>query len=516
MTVAGQSASAAAPAVAGAGVGVLVDIPNCIGCRLCERACAAQAGFEVPPVEAYEDKSIFAEHRRPAPDALTVVNEYRSPTASAQPLYVKANCLHCQEPACPFQIPAYEYDNTLTPQVRKCTLCFEKRAAEGGVPATRVGAQPSASVLRQGDVQCEVCHTRPDPTAEDAALRACARPKTAEFARQMSHKHGPSVVILDDLEDLYLPVPFDHQGHAQMATMTQGCAVCHHYTPQGLEHPACRTCHEPKPVTENIRKPGLKGAYHRQCLNCHREWTGETQCNSCHHPKTGSPGKGGPEVTPTKGDLIGQMHPPIPEPDVEIYLTRGKGPASSKVIFRHKEHLERFGLRCAECHHEDSCMRCHENGKEHSQQIRTVEQHHQPCAQCHNVKNEDTCNRCHWQDGEPKPPPFDHASTGWPLGRHHEEKSCRQCHDAVPFTAPQRHCEACHSDWEVGSFDHAVTGQGLDENHREQDCADCHVEREFEKAPTCDACHDEDEGISFPERRPGPAVDRDIPALRQE
>jgi Fe-S-cluster-containing dehydrogenase component len=85
-------------------------------------------------------------------------------------VYVKANCLHCNDPACvsaclvgafkkldegpvvydawkcmgcrycmvacPFQIPTYEYDNVLTPQVRKCTLCAnEGNPNKGGVPA---------------------------------------------------------------------------------------------------------------------------------------------------------------------------------------------------------------------------------------------------------------------------------------------------------------------------------------------------------------------------------------------
>ncbi len=36
--------------------------------------------------------------------------------------------------ACPFQVPAYEYDNPLTPQVRKCTFCFSY-VKEGGLPA---------------------------------------------------------------------------------------------------------------------------------------------------------------------------------------------------------------------------------------------------------------------------------------------------------------------------------------------------------------------------------------------
>jgi hypothetical protein len=36
--------------------------------------------------------------------------------------------------ACPFQVPAYEYNNALTPQVRKCTFCFDF-VKDGGLPA---------------------------------------------------------------------------------------------------------------------------------------------------------------------------------------------------------------------------------------------------------------------------------------------------------------------------------------------------------------------------------------------
>ena len=149
--------------------GVLVDIPNCIGCRKCEFACQKAAGFTVPPIETFDDKSVFAADRRPQPHAYTTVNRYPNPATPAKPVYVKANCLHCLEPACvsaclvgalrktengavvydawkcmgcrycmvacPFQIPTYEYDNPLTPQVRKCDFCAESRSKNGGVPA---------------------------------------------------------------------------------------------------------------------------------------------------------------------------------------------------------------------------------------------------------------------------------------------------------------------------------------------------------------------------------------------
>ncbi len=150
-------------------MGVLVDIPNCIGCRKCEFACQKAAGFDVPPIESFDDKSVFDTHRRPLPRSHTTVNRFPNPSDAQRPIYVKANCLHCQDPACasaclvgalrkqpngavtydagkcmgcrycmvacPFQIPTYDYDNAFTPQVRKCGFCFDKISQDGGVPA---------------------------------------------------------------------------------------------------------------------------------------------------------------------------------------------------------------------------------------------------------------------------------------------------------------------------------------------------------------------------------------------
>jgi Ni/Fe-hydrogenase subunit HybB-like protein len=354
---------------------------------------------------------------------------------------------------------------------------------------------------------CEQCHSCREPTREDPCLRPCARTELRRFEEEFSAKHGPRIVILDELEDIYLPVPFDHEGHANMARMAGGCALCHHYTPEGLEHPACKTCHEAAAGQGDIRKPGLKGAYHRQCMSCHREWSGEARCGACHQPKAGASHGAAAQPLPTPDDLIGRMHPPIPEPDVEVYRTEREGYPPTKVMFRHKEHVHGYGLRCAECHREDNCNRCHEPGKEHRQKVRSLGEHHKPCFECH---RNHSCDRCHFEEGQAPPPPFDHSRTGWPLRSYHREKSCRACHPKVPFTKLDPNCHSCHQGWTNANFDHAVTGQQLDEIHGRLDCGDCHADRAFDRPPACDQCHEPEEGIIFPAKRPG-AVVRPVP-----
>ena len=375
----------------------------------------------------------------------------------------------------------------------------------GASPSVVQAGEPAGPASPE-DVPCRACHTCEKPAPQGLCLRGCQRATPAGISKELSRKLGPDVVILNELEDIYLPVPFDHKGHAKMAEMTRGCAVCHHYTPEGARHPACKSCHEVSPLRQNMQKPSLKGAYHRQCLNCHREWSHETACEICHAPKAGRSRKGRSLRMPTKDDIMGQMHPPIPEPQTKVYQTKYLQKSGTKVTFRHKDHIHRFGLKCAECHHEDSCSRCHEEGKSESNQVKTLEEHHNPCVTCHDMASPTGCAGCHWGEGQSAPAPFDHAVTRWPLGRYHQDRNCRLCHAAVPFVKLDRACNTCHGDWSPDTFDHAVTGQRLNDAHQEIDCEDCHVGRDFDGPPTCDECHEEDEGIGFPAKRPGPVV----------
>jgi len=392
----------------------------------------------------------------------------------------------------------------LTGAVRR-TLAQEKTA-----PRDRAHQSAHASTPIKTDDECSRCHTCATPTTDDPCLHPCKRKGKRDFAEEFAKAAPKGVVLLDMLSngdaatDHFGPVPFDHAGHARWAEIAGGCQLCHHYTPEGSAHPECRTCHEVEFRHEDLRKPGLKGAFHRQCLGCHREWSHETDCQACHLPRIGADTEAKKPDTITKDDAMGTMHPPIAEPDVERYATEYPDGAGSTVYFHHKRHTEMYHFKCAECHRGDSCVRCHEPGKEHVQHVRTLEEHHQPCSACHEI--EGACEHCHRQAGQPEPVPFDHAKTGWPLSRYHQGNNCRDCHRAVKFTKLDRNCNACHDDWSSETFDHAVTGQVLDETHKEIDCESCHAGRDFAKPPACDDCHDGDDGFAFPAKRPGPVA----------
>ncbi len=164
-------------------VGCLVDTTLCIGCRQCEKAC--NLNNELPKPELpFTDKSIFREMRRPTENALTVVNEYPGSPSPDQPqrayTYTKVQCMHCLDPscvsacivgaltrtkdgavvynaaiclgcrycmvACPFQIPAYEYEDALAPLVKKCQFCADFEQGTGADPAC-AKACPTEAIL---------------------------------------------------------------------------------------------------------------------------------------------------------------------------------------------------------------------------------------------------------------------------------------------------------------------------------------------------------------------------------
>ncbi len=143
---------------------ILIDITQCIGCEACVSACK-----EVNQLPDIEDKELSS-------TAYTVVKEKDG-------VYYRQMCMHCNEPtcasvcpvnafektkegavvyhgekcigcrycmqACPFDVPAYEWDKPL-PLVRKCTMCID-RQRKGEIPACASACPTEATVFGDRD-----------------------------------------------------------------------------------------------------------------------------------------------------------------------------------------------------------------------------------------------------------------------------------------------------------------------------------------------------------------------------
>jgi Ni/Fe-hydrogenase subunit HybB-like protein/Fe-S-cluster-containing dehydrogenase component len=234
-------------------MGVLVDLSECVGCRQCEYACRKANGIEPGPLDGYVNSPPQpGQARRPEPNCFTVLNAFprdgssaalASPATaaatgpstrlapadpSAKPVYAKINCLHCNHAACvsacivgalhkqengavtydawkcigcrycmvacPFQIPTYEYDNVLTPRVRKCEFCAG-RLGEGKLPGCVEACPKQAMTFRKRKQLVELAHEKIRQNPE----------------RYVDHVYGEHEV--GGTSWMYLsPVPFERAG----------------------------------------------------------------------------------------------------------------------------------------------------------------------------------------------------------------------------------------------------------------------------------------------------------------
>jgi Fe-S-cluster-containing dehydrogenase component len=139
--------------------GVLYDSTRCLGCRACERVCAKT--HELPETKDELKVDVL---RKTSETQRCVINNY---TTSKGEVFVKKQCMHCNEPACaaacltqamyktkegpviwrgnkcmgcrycmvscPFDVPKFEY-HSANPKIEKCDLCYDRIKA-GKIPA---------------------------------------------------------------------------------------------------------------------------------------------------------------------------------------------------------------------------------------------------------------------------------------------------------------------------------------------------------------------------------------------
>jgi len=193
--------------------GILYDATLCIGCKMCEQACAEKHGLPYDDNIAKEQKQ--SEHKYtvvlnrddkfmrrlcmncqdPTCASVCPVGAFRKTTLGPV-VYESSRCIGCRYcmMACPFSVPKYEWDKTW-PLVRKCDMCTER--LQSGLPTACA----------------EICPTGATKFGERDDLIAEAKDRLAKGQRQyVNHIYGleevggTSVLLLSS-------VPFENFGY---------------------------------------------------------------------------------------------------------------------------------------------------------------------------------------------------------------------------------------------------------------------------------------------------------------
>jgi hypothetical protein len=192
-----------------------------------------------------------------------------------------------------------------------CIGCHKQQQADPKC----AGCHSSITEMRvlANEDSCKTCHMAspaggPYPAEGSEQSKALAaelvnaRTQSAQPAAGMiTMDQAPETVTIKVLADEYESATFPHrkmieklaQGlqdnrlaasfHNGTATLCQGC---HHHSPASAKPPQCGSCHGRSSEALNLTRPGLKAAYHQQCLQCHDkmglEKPASRDCTACH------------------------------------------------------------------------------------------------------------------------------------------------------------------------------------------------------------------------------------------
>ena len=188
-TVGGAALASRTTKPAGASSGVdpatvpamLIDISRCVGCGNCQRSCGEANGLK-PTTD--QTKSLNAQN-------FTYLQQVD--LEGGKQRWVKRQCMHCLDAACasacpvsalhqsnegpivyrvdrclgcrycmascPFGVPTFDWEDGLTPEIRKCMFCYE-RQQQGELPACVANCPTGALKFGRRDELLAEAHSR--------------------------------------------------------------------------------------------------------------------------------------------------------------------------------------------------------------------------------------------------------------------------------------------------------------------------------------------------------------------
>lgn len=290
-----------------------------------------------------------------------------------------------------------------------CTDCHSLEDSSATIPGHDVCSTcHEINMDEPSEEACAFCHSR---EGLEVLERKALLDEDIKFSHQAHEaKEVACAQCHANPDQAVLPAvalkPFCMDCHGKVSPALNECAVCHKETnretvPQFRGE--TRIQHDAPAIWENVH--GQESRVNPQyCALCHDQ---QNSCDACH-----------------------QENPPD----------------SHTVSFRRRTH----GLqatwdrqRCAACHEEDSCRKCHENTAPRSHRGGWGGITNTHCVSCHFPPEETNCTVCHEEIEHEKALPSPHAVGLYP-------PRCGVCHPAGnPYRAPHLRnstvrCGVCH------------------------------------------------------------------------
>ncbi len=182
---------------------------------------------------------------------------------------------------------------------RSCIGCHKKETKSKDC----AGCHSLASAYKTDSESCKSCHAMDPVKLKKGGSTQMTRMALVSQYEPVAQNKIPETVVIKSLSSDYMESNFPHRkvvnaiaqrveksGMANSFHKDQAglCMGCHHNSPKTLEPPKCASCHSKKGPSVDGR-PGLKGAYHGQCISCHQKMEVETvlatDCVKCHEEK---------------------------------------------------------------------------------------------------------------------------------------------------------------------------------------------------------------------------------------
>lgn len=186
---------------------------------------------------------------------------------------------------------------------KSCVGCHRIKMKEADCAGCHAAISFNAQTELSSCIKCHINPLNQEMTgfneSSETEKAAMMLQSVKSLYKTVKYEQIPEKIVIKELVNKFMPVEFPHRqiiktllsrvNKSKLATYFHAadntiCQGCHHNSPQADNPPSCKSCHA-KPFDEqSLSRPGILGAYHIQCMGCHKEMglTELDTCTDCH------------------------------------------------------------------------------------------------------------------------------------------------------------------------------------------------------------------------------------------